>query len=74
MTRKEIIQEMQMCLECQAFFPRDTHILAHEIGMHVRWWIDRYEDIDGEAHWFINSMTFGHRKRSKLEDTRNEVI
>lgn len=58
-TRKEIIQEMQMCLFCDAGFPRDeNNFLAHEIGMHIRVFLDMYTDIQSERKWFINTETY----------------
>lgn len=49
---------MQLCLKCRAGFPRDEKILAHQIGMHVNWWPDRYTNLNGDPIWFINTMCF----------------
>lgn len=65
MNRKEVIQEMQMCLSCSSFldteknvlhhFDQEKNVLAHEIGMHT----SVFKDSLG-----FNEKTWGKRKWS----------
>lgn len=56
--RKQIVQEMQMCLKCSPFFDQEKYTLAHEIGMHVRVFPDGYTDLSGKRVEFMNEMAY----------------
>lgn len=63
MTRKEVIQEMQMCLKCSPYFERkEGVVLAHEVGSHIKLFDDGYTTVTGERVSFTNHIMYGDFK------------